>query len=71
MRHRLSRSTVSPRFSGPADDAIGRRVAAQRLDMRLSRCVAVDLEVSKGTGLIHAFAGIRPDTRESVVFPGV
>ena len=59
------------RLSHPGDDAIGHKVAAQRLDIRLSRGLAVDLEVSKGTGLIHAFAGIRPDTRESVVFPGV
>ena len=38
--------------------------------MRLSRCLSVDLEVAKKTGRIHAFAGIRPDTGESVVFPG-
>ena len=38
--------------------------------MRLSRCLSVDLEVSRGTKRIHAFAGVRPDTRESVVFPG-
>jgi len=53
-----------------ADDGIGSRVAAQRLDMRLSRCLSIDLEVSRGTKRIHAFAGIRPDIRESVVFSG-
>ena len=37
--------------------------------MKLSRCLSLDLEVSKETKRIHAFAGIRPDTRESVVFP--
>ncbi|WP_419848206.1 RecQ family ATP-dependent DNA helicase [Candidatus Poriferisocius sp.] len=37
--------------------------------MRLSRCLAIDLEVSKETEHIHAFAGVRPDTGESVVFP--
>ena len=30
----------------------------------------MDLEVAKKTGRIHAFAGIRSDTGESVVFPG-
>jgi ATP-dependent DNA helicase RecQ len=44
-------------------------IAAERLTMRLSRCLAVDLEVAKNTGKIHAFAGIRPDTGESVVYP--
>ena len=38
--------------------------------MRLSRCLSVDLEVAKKTGRIHAFAGIRPDTDASVIFPG-
>ena len=38
--------------------------------MRLARCLSVDLEVSRQTGRIHAFAGIRPDTQECVVFPG-
>ena len=36
----------------------------------MSRCLSLDLEVSKGTEFIHAFAGVRPDTRESVVFAG-
>ncbi len=35
----------------------------------LSRCVSIDLEVSKDTGRIHAFAGERSDSDESVVFP--
>ena len=41
----------------------------QRLLTRLSRCISVDLEVSKKTERIHAFAGVRPDTGESSVFP--
>ena len=44
------------------DDAIGRKVAAQRLSMKLSSCLSVDLEVAKGTGRIHALAGVRLDT---------
>ena len=35
----------------------------------LSRCVSIDLEVSTQTGRIHAFAGERPDSGRSVVFP--
>ena len=35
----------------------------------LSRCVSIDLEVSTQTGRIHAFAGARPDSGRSVVFP--
>ena len=35
----------------------------------LSRCVSIDLEVSRDTERIHAFAGERPDTDRSVVFP--
>ena len=35
----------------------------------LSRCVSIDLEVSRQTERIHAFAGERPDTGRSVVFP--
>ena len=46
------------------------KIAAQRLAIELSRCLSVDLEVSKSTGRIHALAGIRHDTGESVVFPG-
>ena len=37
-------------------------------DSALSRCLSVDLEVSKKTGRIHAFAGVRHDTGQSVVF---
>ena len=35
----------------------------------LSRCVSIDLEVSTQTERIHAFAGERPDSSRSVVFP--
>ena len=35
----------------------------------LSRCVSIDLEVATQTERIHAFAGERPDTGRSVVFP--
>lgn len=36
--------------------------------MRLSRCLAIDLEVTKETEHIYAFAGVRPDRETSVVF---
>ena len=35
----------------------------------LNRCLSIDLEVTKKTGRIHAFAGVRPDTGQCVVFP--
>jgi len=35
----------------------------------LSQCISVDLEVSKKTERIHAFAGVRCDTKETVVYP--
>ena len=35
----------------------------------LSCCVSLDLEVSKRSGRIHAFAGERPDSGGSVVYP--
>ena len=53
-----------------ADDDLAREIAEQRLAMRPSRCLSVDLEVSKKTGRIHEFAGVRPDIDESVVFAG-
>ena len=37
-------------------------------DSALSRCLSIDLEVSKSTGRIYAFAGVRNDTGESVGF---
>ena len=48
-----------------AVDHIARAVAAQRLDMKLSRCCSIDLEVTKATGQIHALAAVRPDTDET------
>ena len=36
----------------------------------LSRCLSLDLEVGKGDGRIHAFAGVRPDLDEVLTFPG-
>ena len=38
-------------------------------DSALSRCLSIDLEVAKKTDRIHAFAGVRLDTGQSVVFP--
>ena len=43
-------------------------MGAQRLLAGLSRCVSVDLEVSKKDERIHSFAGVRPDTDESFVY---
>ena len=45
-----------------AEDPIARAVAVQRLDMKLSRCCSIDLEVSPYTDEIHALAGVRYDT---------
>ena len=53
-----------------ADEQLSEKIAAQHRALRLSRCLSVDLEVAKKTGRIHAFAGVRADTNESVVFPG-
>ncbi len=55
--------------SSPSE-LIDSRIAAQYRAVELSRCLAVDLEVTKETERIHAFAGIRPDTGQTVVFPG-
>ena len=60
---------VDKRARTTADKGLSREIAAQRLTMRLSRCLSVDLEVAKKTGRIHAFAGVRPDIGESAVFP--
>ena len=35
----------------------------------LDRCVSIDLEVARDTERIYAFAGERPDTGQSIVFP--
>ena len=39
-------------------------------DGTLPRCLSIDLEVSKQTGRIHAFAGVRSDTGQCVIYPG-
>ena len=71
-RQTLTSEAVSPgidrtaeRPSQTADDPIARAVVAQRLDMRLSRCCSIDLEVSPSTDEIHALAGVRYDTEET------
>ena len=51
------------------DEGLSRKIDAQRLALRLSRCLSVDLEVSRRTERIHAFAGVRPGTRDSLVYP--
>ena len=58
------------RLVTPPDEQLSGKITAQHRVLRLSRCLSVDLEVSQKTGRIHALAGIRPDTDESVVFPG-
>ena len=60
---------VANRSGSSTSDGLSSKIEAQRLLMRLSRCLAIDLEVSKETEHIHAFAGVRPDTGKSVVFP--
>ena len=63
----VDRFDARPESAG--DSGLSQEIAAQRLAIRLSRCLSVDLEVSKSTGRIHEFAGVRPDTGQSVVFP--
>lgn len=33
------------------------------------RCLSLDLEVRARDGRIHAFAGVRPDTGQTLVYP--
>ncbi|MXW60529.1 MAG: hypothetical protein F4003_01940 [Acidimicrobiaceae bacterium] len=56
------------------DDSTGETGRAIRSDRAtdtdaLTRCISIDLEIAKNTGEIHAFAGVRPDTGESISFP--
>ena len=37
--------------------------------LRHPHCLSLDLEVSKGDGQIRAFAGLRPDTGRTLIFP--
>ena len=67
MTQALDDVDAGPRFAD--DKGLSQKIAAQRLGISLSCCLSVDLEVSKKTGRIHAFAGVRPDTGQSVVFP--
>ena len=60
---------TSSRVRSGVADGLSSEIEAERLHMRLSHCLAIDLEVSKETERIHAFAGVRPDTEKSVVFP--
>ena len=39
------------------------------IDLSLSRCLSLDLEVGKRDRRIHAFAGVRADTNRSLTFP--
>ena len=43
--------------------------SADRSSGRLSRCLSLDLEVGGKDRRIRAFAGVRPDTRQSLTFP--
>ena len=40
-------------------------------DNVLARCLSLDLEVGRADERIHALAGVRPDTGQSVVIPRV
>ena len=69
IRQELTSEAASPgadrtaeRPPRTAEDPIARAVAVQRLDMKLSRCCSIDLEVSPSTDEIHALAGVRYDT---------
>ena len=54
---------------GRGDGAAAPGDAGDTLSRCLSRCLSLDLEVSKGDGRIHAFAGVRPDLDEVLTFP--
>ena len=44
--------------------------APNQIYPNLSRCLSVDLEVTKQDHRIRAFAGVRWDTGQSFIFPG-
>ena len=55
-------------------EATPRRAVASGLDGRndaLTRCLSLDLEVGRADDLIHAVAGVRPDTGQAVAVPRV
>ena len=56
-------SSVSPR------DAVASGLDGYR--DALTRCLSVDLEVGRADDRIHAIAGVRPDTGQTVAVPGV
>ena len=58
----LTRAASGEARRDAGDELLRQRIAAQHLNIRLSRCLSVDLEVAKQTGRIHALAGVRPDT---------
>ncbi len=53
--------------SGDSEDRDGEPVARHLL-AGLSRCISIDLEVSKTTEKIHALAGVRADNGQSFVY---
>ncbi len=52
----------------PVQDA-SKGVGTPESGAGLSNCVSIDLEVSTTTARIQAFAGVRPGTGESIVYP--
>ena len=55
------------RHAGPHSD---KRAASEGSEGFFPPCLSLDLEVGKNNGRIHAFAAVRPDTGERVVFSG-
>ena len=56
--------------AGPAPECTDEEAALSPDSSPLSRCLSLDLEVGLRDRRIHAFAGVRPDTGHSLVFPG-
>ena len=66
---RISRTTGPPgsavtRRNGPTPTPDGH-------DQGLTRCLSLDLEVGRADDRIHALAGVRPDTGQSVAVPKI
>ena len=56
---------------GPEGNALHEQGDGEQGDGALLRCLSLDLEVGRNDNRIHALAGVRPDTGQSVAIPRV
>ena len=56
---------------GPEGNALHEPGDGEQGDGALLRCLSLDLEVGRNDGRIHALAGVRPDTGQSVTIPRI